>query len=186
MIGIIMACLLLANSISAQHSNLGVKAGLNVYNINSTAPANTDYKAGLHAGLLSHIHLSRDFALQPEVMYSLQGTSWGNNSLNLGYINVPVLVQYMFGGGFRVQAGPQIGILAHANSKVNGNNTQIRDNYKTLEAAVSIGTSYVHLPSGLGADLRYNHGLTDITKTDMVTTTNRGFQLGIFYLFVHQ
>jgi hypothetical protein len=37
--------------------------------------------------------------------------SW--RALRLNYINVPVL-QYMFGDGFRLQTGPQLGILTNA------------------------------------------------------------------------
>ncbi len=39
-------------------------------------------------------------------------------TINLNYVNVPVLVQYMFDNGFRLQTGPQAWFPAAANTKV--------------------------------------------------------------------
>jgi hypothetical protein len=39
--------------------------------------------------------------------------------------------------------------------------------------------------TGFGIDLRYNHGINDINKSNDVKSTNRGIQLGLFYLFGH-
>jgi hypothetical protein len=181
-------CLLVAfsSTVSAQHVNIGVKGGLNFYDINSNTGGNTDYKAGFNLGLLGHIHLTGNFGLQPEIYYSLQGAKSGNTNINLGYMNIPVLVQYMFNNGFRLQAGPQLGFLLSAKSKTSGANTDIKDNYKTIEVGLSFGGSYVHPPTGFGVDLRFNRGLTNISDINNVTATNQGIQLGVFYLFNHR
>jgi hypothetical protein len=185
------AALLIAGTVSAQHSSqkstIGIKAGLNAYNINNDN--GTDYKArvGFNAGLLGHLHLAPQLALQPEVVYSQQGAiaELANieTKLNLGYINVPVLVQYMFDNGFRIQAGPQLGFLLGAKSKVGGNETDIKDNFKSIDFGIGAGIGYVDPSSGFGVDARYNLGLSNINEnTASDKSYNRGFQLGVFYL----
>jgi hypothetical protein len=54
-----------------------------------------------------------------------------------------------------------------------------------MEVGASIGASYVVPSTGFGIDARYNIGLTNINKNSDVNSTNRGLQLGIFYIFGH-
>ena len=169
-----------------QHPNIGIKGGLNLYNIDGNGKS--DLKTGLHLGLLSHIHLAKDFAFQPEILYSAQGTKNGgsDNSLNLDYINIPLLFQYMFDNGFRIQAGPQVGFLVNAKTKSGNTTVNVKDGYNSLDLGLSIGGSYVFVDTGFGLDARYNHGLSNIYDSNTLNATNRGFQLGIFYLFGHK
>src|SRR6187200_2141601 len=91
-----MAAILMTSAASAQHVNIGIKAGANFYNVNNDNGVEYDTKTGFHAGLLGHIHLAPQLALQPEVVFSSQGAKYTANGLetktNLDYINVPVLV----------------------------------------------------------------------------------------------
>jgi hypothetical protein len=186
---LLLALFLQAGSVSAQHANFGIKGGLNVYTINNENDANFDSKAGFNLGLLSHIHLAKQWAIQPELVYSLQGATInaGNveSKINLGYINIPVLFQYMFDNGFRLQAGPQLGFLVNAKSKTGSLSTDIKDNLKTADFGLAVGAGYVHTPSGFGVDARYNFGLSNINDNSSDKLFNRGFQLGVFYLFKH-
>src|SRR5687768_15520038 len=160
-------------SLSAQskiRSGFGIKGGVNFANINvkgSSEEFNT--KTFYHAGLLSHIHVSDAFAIQPEVYYSRQGAETKGPGtreiLKLGYLNVPVLFQFMVGNGFRIQAGPQLGILLNADSEVDGNEVEVDDQLKKTDFSLVGGISYM-LPSGLGFDARYNYGISDITNKD--------------------
>lgn len=177
LIGLITA-ILITGIASAQHRNapaghvtLGVKGGINMYNIpnNSTS---YDQRTGYNFGLLGHIHRNSEWAFQPELVYSAQGAK----NHNLSYINVPVLIQYMFDNGFRLQAGPQVGFLVSSDDGID---------YSPIDIALSVGASYVVPSTGFGIDLRYNHGLNDINKSSDVEATNRGIQLGLFYLFGH-
>lgn len=192
----LLTAILITSAAVAQHGNtpkghlsLGIKGGLNLYNINNDNDLEYDYKVGYHFGLLGHIHINRYFAVQPEVVYSLQGAKYKVNDvttdLNLSYINVPVLLQYMFDNGLRLQAGPQLGLLIAAKSKAGNTTTDYKENLKPIDLALSIGAGYIFPPVGLGIDLRYNHGLTNINDSGDVTSTNRGLQLGLFYIFSH-
>jgi hypothetical protein len=170
--------------------NIGIKGGLNIYNIINDNNVSYNSKAGVHAGLIGHIHFTRQIALQPELVYSVQGAQYDiagvNTKINLAYINVPLMVQYMFDNGFRLQAGPQIGFLANAKSKTNNSSTDIKDSFKKVDVALGAGIGYVEPSSGLGIDARYNIGLTDISENTAFKSTNRGFQIGLFYLFQHK
>ncbi len=185
-----MAAILMVNVANAQHVNIGLKGGLNLYNINNDQGSSNDTKAGVYIGLLGHIHLARQWAFQPELVFSVQGTKYTSGlvdtRLNLNYVNVPLLIQYMFDNGFRIQAGPQIGFLASAKANANDNNTDIKDNYKAVDLGLGVGMSYVHPPSGVGLDVRYNLGLSNINENTAAVSTNRGIQLGLFYLFGHK
>src|ERR671938_526606 len=107
------AMLLLIHGAYAQHAEFGIKGGVNFANLrNTTADNSIGSKTGFNVGGLAHIHLTRAFAIQPEIVYSAQGAEYSNgDKLRLNYMNVPVLAQYMFGDGFRLQTGPQLGIL---------------------------------------------------------------------------
>jgi hypothetical protein len=60
-----------------------------------------------------------------------------------------------------------------------------KENLKPIDIALSIGAGYIFPPTGLGIDVRYNHGLSNINDTGDVTSTNRGLQVGLFYIFSH-
>lgn len=188
-----IACFIfiLITATNAQHVNIGIKGGLNLYSINSNYNSESKLKAGFNVGLLGHIHIKSHFAIQPELVFSTQGyrynlSSGGKESLNLNYINVPVLFQYMFNNGLRLQAGPQLGILVWAHSKNNNNSIDTKDNFNTLDLSLAVGVSYVHPPSGFGVDARYNFGVSNINKYGTVKSNNSGLQLGIFYLLKHR
>jgi hypothetical protein len=185
-ISIITIMVLAAGTVSAQSVNIGTKIGLNSYTINNDNNSGFDSKLGLHVGLLGHIHLDEQFALQPEIVYSMQGAKSGNTNFNLDYINVPVLVQYMFDNGFRLQAGPQLGFLINAKAENNNSSADVKDDFKSIDAGLSFGVGYIHTPTSLGFDARYNLGLSDISESSSVQSNSRGFQIGIFYLFNHR
>ena len=174
--------LLLISGAYAQHVEYGIKGGVNFANIrDDAANNNADGKTGFHLGGLAHIHITRSFAIQPEIVYSTQGAEYGNSKLKLNYINVPVLAQYMFADGFRLQTGPQLGILTTSEWK-NGNTETDVDNLSNADFSWSFGASYVG-HSGLGVDARYNLGLTDVSKSNTTDLQNRVWQLGLFYQF---
>jgi hypothetical protein len=194
-LSIAAAAMMMISTAQAQHTSvhsaLGIKGGLNIYNLETDPDNNYDSKIGFNAGLLGHVHLSENWALQPEITYSSQGaktTVAGTDyKLNLGYINVPVLVQYMFDNGFRIEAGPQVGFLINAKAKAGSVETDAKDNFKTVDFGIGAGLSYVHPPTGFGIDARYNLGLSNINDNSSINEVkNRGAQIGVFYLFNHK
>lgn len=185
LIGFMMA-FILTGTATAQHVNIGVKGGLNIYSLSEGSQYSS--KLGLNLGLLGHVHLTDQFALQPEIYYSGQGAKIesSNINLNLDYINVPVLLQYMFDNGFRIQAGPQLGFLVGAKRKAGDTTVNVKDEYESLDVGLGIGASYINPATGFGVDARYNHGLSYVRSSGDSNAKNKGFQLGVFYLFNHK
>jgi hypothetical protein len=186
----LMTAILITGIASAQHGNspaghvnIGIKGGVNVYNIHNDNNIKYDSRLGYHFGLLGHIHFNSHFAFQPEIVYSAQGAKYGSTKYNLDYLNVPVQFQYMFDNGFRLQAGPQVGFLISAKSKENNNVTDNKSDLQPIDFGVSIGASYIFPPTGFGIDARYNLGLSNINKNSSINSTNRGIQLSWFYIF---
>lgn len=178
-------CLFIGFSSFSQNVHFGVKGGVNVAQLNLDNNDSYDAKIGLHGGLLAHIHASHTWALQPEVIYSLEGakyTSGGNDvKVNLNYINIPVLLQYMFHNGVRLEGGPQLGLLI--NAKTENNSTTIDNNsFKSSAFSIPLGVGYL-TTNGLGFDARYTFGLSNINKNKNPTIQSNVFQFGIFYQF---
>jgi hypothetical protein len=191
---ILFAAIMIPGMAFAQHGNtqegqmsFGIKGGLNVYNINNEDNTGYDSRVGIHIGVFGHSHVNPHLAIQPEMVYSSQGARYTDDIgdtyyYHLDYINIPVIFQYMFDNGFRLQAGPQLGILVRATSVLEGSSVDLNDT-KAIDISLSLGASYVVPATGFGADVRYNLGLSNINKDNGPASTNRGFQLGVFYIF---
>jgi hypothetical protein len=91
----------------------------------------------------------------------------------------------MFDNGFRLETGPQLGLLASAKLKSGGTITNVMSDFTTGDFSWSFGASYL-THSGLGVDARYNLGINNINNTGGTEKLqNRVFQAGLFYQFGH-
>jgi hypothetical protein len=184
----VITILMFVSLAGAQQTHFGVKAGINAASVNVSPGQDLDSKIGLHLGGLAHIHISRHFAIQPELIFSMQGGKDAGNDdvkLKLNYINVPVLAQYMFKDGFRLQTGPQIGFLVGSELKVDDVEIDVDDAYNSIDFSWALGAGYL-FKSGFGIDARYNLGISDITESESNKAKNSVFQVGIFYQFMHK
>ncbi len=184
---IFISSIFLIFTASAQLTYFGVKGGINVSSLHFDDNTSGDSKVGFHLGGLAHIHASNQWAIQPEVIYSLEGAKEilvGNSKYteNLSYINVPVLLQYFVHNGFRLEGGPQIGFLIKAKRKV-GDVSVDNKNFKSTAFSIPLGVGYL-TATGVGFDARYVFGLSNINDNeDGPTIQGNVFQLGIFYQF---
>jgi len=185
---IFIAIFFALSSAKAQTVHFGIKGGLNASSIYSN-PSNSDIqtKVGFNLGLLAHIHTSNpQWAIQPEIYYSEEGAKSKSNSsasFNLDFINVPVLAQYMFDNGFRIEAGPQLGFLTNAKSTSGNVTVNVKDNFKKTSFSIPVGIGYL-TSSGLGLNARYNFGLSNLNNTSTSTKIHSNvFQFGLFYQF---
>lgn len=157
----------------------GIKGGVNISNINWAY--NDDNRIGFHAGLLAHLHLSPQIGLQPEILYSTEGgkqnTSLGEYTWKTDYINIPVMLQYMFNNGFRIEAGPQLGLMINSDDN--------DDIFKSTNVGLGMGLSYL-TESGVGLGGRYVLGLSKINEPIAPQAKSRNLQLSLFYLFDHR
>lgn len=189
-ISLILIAFLCTATVFAQDAKIGLKGGLNISTLSNSQGGERGSRLGFNGGLLAHIHLSPEWSLQPEVVYSSQGAKYtvndGEHNLALNYLNIPLLLQYNFDNGFRLQTGPQVGFLASVKDKRNGAETGFftSDDFKTVDFSWSAGLGYLTY-SGLGIDGRYNFGISNINDAGTAVVHNNVFQIGLFYLLNH-
>lgn len=167
----------------AQDTHFGLKAGVNISSLDVKRGVDGDAKAGVHFGGLAHVHLASHLAVQPEIVFSQQGAKFDGDKWKINYLNIPVLLQFMTGSGFRIQTGPQLGFAI--SSKVKSGNVEVdnKDDVNTVDFAWSFGASYL-FPEGIGIDARYNHSITNLYEPEVPEIRNRVFQVGLFYQFM--
>lgn len=147
---------------------LGAKAGVNFANLSNS---NGDMKTAFHVGVLAEVFINEKFSVQPELLYSSQGTSLKEEFLggsidvktNLDYINIPIMAKYYLMDGLSVQAGPQVGFLVKAEGKSGGETQDIKDSFQSVDFGINLGAGY-ELPMGVFFDARYNLGLSKVNK----------------------
>jgi hypothetical protein len=164
----------------------GIKAGANfaeykVSSDNSTGSLpETQSRGSFNAGFFYNIPLGTSFRFQPELEYSGEGsrvsqtitlpTTYTQTSTDkLGYINLPLMLQWQSESGFFVEVGPQVGYLISAKNVTTGNNasteTNIKDSRKKMDIAGAGGIGYLSRV-GLGIDARYVYGFRNVYDTE--------------------
>lgn len=184
-----------AVSAQAQTTSFGLKAGMTSSNIKfsgSGVSLSLASKIGFYAGAFADIGVSENFGVQPELFYSMLGAKaksgdedFGDGTLDLGYINLPILVKYKK-DGFSAFLGPQISYLLSAKSKSGGDSEDDKDEFKSTDFSGVIGVGYT-LTNGFGLDARYQLGLSNIAKDTEGdgSVKNNAFMVGIHYRFSH-
>ncbi|WP_025740426.1 porin family protein [Aquimarina pacifica] len=168
----------------------GAKAGLNLSNFTGDDADDLDMRTSFHIGALVEIPISETFAFQPELLYSSQGAQFEEEGVDfksiVNYINIPLILKYYVSEGFSLQAGPQIGILASAKAKAEGNGAEVdvdaKDLYKGIDFGLNLGLGY-QLEAGIFFDARYNIGLANIIDEDDADAKNSVIQISVGYKF---
>jgi hypothetical protein len=168
----------------------GVKAAYNLSNLTfSPSQPGVSSKSDFSGGVLASIPLLSGCSLQPEIMYSGQGTnfsdSFATGKLNYGYLNVPVLFKFQHSSGLFAETGPQVGFILSAKETAEGQTADIKSSTQSTDFSWVFGIGY-KLPLGLGIDARYNLGLTNLDKgieSSVGTVKNSVFQFGLYFMF---
>lgn len=169
----------------------GLKAGMNLANQKFTSEGislDTKARPGIHGGVFLVAMISEKFGVQPEALFSMQGSRWdfgGDDSkFKFNYINVPILLRYNITEMISIHAGPQIGLLLSAEMEDESGDTEdIKDDMKGVDFGGATGVEF-DLPSGLGFGARYVIGFSNIGDADDVDELeikNRAFQIYVKY-----
>jgi hypothetical protein len=166
--------------VQAQNIIPGFKGGLNVANISNLYG---DNRISGHVGFFLHTSIAKQWAFQPEILYSGQGQKYWDNggryTWALNYIAIPLMFQYYPVRRFYLEVGPQLGILAAARDKgPDGYNADIKYAFHKTDATLNLGMGY-YANRQVGFYFRYGLGLSDLTPNDNYSYANRVLQLGM-------
>lgn len=153
--------------------NYGFKAGLNMSSINGKDVDNTDARIGGFFGGFGEFCIDDSFAIQPELLYSLQGTK----DMKLDYLILPIMAKAKITEDFIAEAGPQIGYLVSGESAA--------DTFQDLDYGVNFGLEY-QINDNFNIGTRYNLGLSNIYSKDFLgdfDAKNGVLQLSVGYRF---
>jgi hypothetical protein len=186
-LGILFAAITLGTAnLSQAQISVGAKGGLNVSNLSGLDINNYETKAlvGFHVGGFVTFNLGRNFAIQPELLYSTQGGTIedGNFSENikLNYFNIPVMVKFLTNSGFYVEAGPQIGFqTGELDSE------DIEGDIKGSDFSMAGGIGFQPTKSAFGVGARYNIGLGTTGEISGEDFNNADFKNGVFQLSLY-
>ena len=156
---LILVATITVTTVSAQGLDLGIKAGANFANI--TDASGLSNKTGFVVGVFAGAKLGDKLAIQGDLLYSQQGAEFDGGSIDLNYVNVPVVLKYYVTENFNLQAGPQFGFI------VDDNFTEVFGNIAEAESFDLTGVAGVayDFPLGIRVSGRYNFGLTDIMNS---------------------
>lgn len=173
----------LAVTTSYAQPKLGFKAGVNLSNITNLPDGadKPDMKIGFHVGGTVDLPLSDNFMISPELLFSTKGakseyTIFGEtvkNTVNLSYIEVPILAKYMLESGLNFYAGPYLGFLAgyKETSEFDGEKETSTDKegVKGMDLGLNVGLGFL-MENGVSISARYGMGLTDTWEEITYTT----------------
>lgn len=180
----LFACLMTlaaTECVNAQKVNFGVKAGLNLSTWNYD---DASLRPGFHAGGFATVQFSRMFAVQPEVMYSMEGAAWEGKLDAFGFslanakvtstvhkLNVPVMLQFTPISMLTIEAGPQFGFNLAVSHHIKSNIAGIveteedmdvdKENYNTFEMGIAAGLK-LNLTRNMAIGARYVYGISPI------------------------
>jgi hypothetical protein len=176
----------------AQSVQPGAKIGLNLANFYGE-DTDGDINVGLLFGGLLHIPVSDQFAFQPELLFSQQGTQGKEDGItvrfNNNYLMIPLMGKICLAPNFALEVGPQLGFLlsARLTGGENGNDVSVnmKELYKTVDFGLNAGLSY-ESESNFIVTTRYGLGLTNIVDStiDDVNSKNSVFQISLGYRFL--
>ena len=168
----LLAFIFIVNANAQKGVHLIAKGGLNYSKI-----ADNDFNASYHAGASVEWDISKQFGIQPEILFSQlnsTGTN-GNKDSKLNYLSIPLLVRINLSKMFTINLGPEYSILMDAkNTVVNNANNAIKSGNFSV-----IGGVQLHLnPFRIYA--RYDIGMSDISNlTNQTGWKSQIVQVGV-------
>jgi hypothetical protein len=180
-----LVLLLISFASFSQKFQFGAKAGANISNFTGGDFEAVEKKAlvGFHGGVYLRFEFL-NFSIQPEAMISTQGAKIdsvsGTYDWKLTYINVPVMAQYRFRGGFYIEAGPQVGFKIDEEIE----NETLKDFARGLDLSIAAGLGY-RGKKGLGIGGRYTAGLSKVGDYEPSNGIDPDFNNGVIQVSIY-
>jgi Outer membrane protein beta-barrel domain len=205
----LISILLTSLAINAQTVvTFGIKAGANASTVTKGLGSlsaelfkDPNYKIGLAAGVFVNLAISKNFSLQPEIVFSQEGyvqdgkigTADQNSYVQiyksaLNYLNIPIMFRYSFNNGFYMEVGTQIGFLLNKKLEIKSIEpdpyTLYTEGYlknRSIGAGAGVGFKF---KNGFGLGARYVFGLSAINE--LIGMKGNTFHFGAHYQFSHK
>lgn len=174
----IIAIFGLSYSAKAQNVDFGVKAGLNISNLSGGEPDRNNLLS-LHFGGFTEFKLNEKFSIQPELLYSMQGSEVENSlKVRLDYLSIPLLAKYFVTKKFSIEAGPQLSFLMKDKVEILSSGDEVETDASSFDFGLSFGFAYDLSPK-IFIQTRYNYGITTVSENPDIK--NSVFQLSLGY-----
>lgn len=167
--------------------NPGIRGGWNMSNLTGV---DGDYRTNFYLGLQLPIKLTKNYELQPEVIYSRQGTENAlldrysstpiRENISLDYIDINVINKFHF-GKLNLQVGPGIAFLTNSN----------QSNTIPVDLTFNVGLG-IDITKRIGVEARWMPGIINVNDDYWILDQfyfddnyirNNTFQIGAYFKF---
>ena len=171
MIAVMMVAVMSSNAQEAGTMFIKPMAGGQFTTVTGSDSDNTKMKAGVVGGAEFGYKVKNNLGLTAGLLYSNQGCrvkdDEGDFNSNANYLNVPVLVNYYVIPNLALKIGGQVGFLMSAKS----DDDDIKDMCNKVDFSIPFGVAF-EAKDGWVVEARYNLGLTNVMKKDIVGKNN--------------
>lgn len=155
----------------AQENVVGVRAGINVTNLDfrPEVPNGVEnaHRNGFVIGFLAEYGLSEKLSIAPEIQFSAEGAK--DEELRLDYIQMPIFLNYKICDKISLGAGPQISLKAH----------EYEDGFQNFVFSGIAGATYM-ITDEIFVDARFSYGLSNIFDDNTgLEAINKNLQFGV-------
>lgn len=171
----VLITVVISNSLSAQGFEFGVKGGADMHKLDAAGFKN-NFAFGYHVGVMAAIKISKKISLQPEAYLSQVDVDTASNfrtvystsidslrDIRLGYINLPLLLNYKLSKSLALQAGPQFGILVTNEGLVQSGKSALKKGDFSMVGGLQLNISSFAIYA------RYVVGLSDVREVNIAT-----------------
>ncbi|MFI1773636.1 porin family protein [Thalassobellus citreus] len=171
-LSILTILLVISFSGFSQDVKYGVRGGLNISNLDfdGDSPKLNKHRNSIYFGAFATIGLSKTISVMPELQFSAEGAK--DETLNLDYIQIPILLRFRMSEKIHFGLGPQVGLKVR----------KVDDNAKDFAYSAVAGLEY-KLNHVLFADVRYTYGLANVFTSSLLEAKNTNIQIGVGYKF---
>ena len=167
------AIIITLSTLQAQGFTFGVKVGANLNKVTGQS-FKDGYDLGYHIGAFTELGLSKNFGIQPEILFNQINTkrtsgfnqiynqnNMNPSDINLKYLSIPILLKYNIAPILSLNLGPQFGILIDDKENLLDNGKAA---FKKGDLAAVAGATLNF--SKLRVYGRYNIGLNNLNDID--------------------
>ena len=194
-----------AQGMTAPKPTFGVLAGINVATLGGSDAQNAGSRTGLAIGGSATFHITNQFGIEPELLFSQKGASETINAtqatLKLDYIEIPVLARYDVSTRGPAHpfflAGPALAFEVSCNAEVSNGGQSASESCDNLNQQLEGGLSKksfdfggqlgagVVFPAGkkmnLSVSVRYTLGFVDTFDNADAKNRNWSFLAGLTF-----